>query len=161
MKVEEVMTEKVIVLKPEMSIEEAVRHLAEHGISGSPVVDTDGNLMGMITETDILNALKVKCKRMEMVYPSLSLVSVSFIEKFDDKEVVKAFEEIANTKVFELMTRDVTTVEKGSELSQAVHTMMQKGVNRIPVLSEGKLAGIVSRADIIKGLAESGLLSGK
>ena len=161
MKVEEVMTEDVVVLKPEMAIEEAVRHLAEHGISGSPVVDTEGNLMGMITETDILNALKVKCKRMEMVYPSLSLVSVSFIEKFDDKEVVKAFEEIAKTRVFELMTRDVATVEKGSELGQAVHVMMQKGVNRIPVMSEGKLVGIVSRADIIKGLAESDMLSGK
>jgi predicted transcriptional regulator len=157
MKVEDVMTADVVVLRPDMSIDESVRILAEKGISGSPVVDTEGEIIGMLTETDILNALKVKYKKMEMVYPSLSLVSVSFIESLADKEVLEAFKEIASSKVFQLMERDIVTVDKGSELSEVVHMMMLKGVNRIPVMDKGRMVGIVSRADIIKGLAQSDL----
>ena len=99
MKVDDVMTDDVFVVGPEDSIADAVKKLAEHGISGSPVVDGQGALVGIITEADILNALKVKYKRLKMVYPSLSLVSVSFVEKFDNKEAVEAFKEIASSKV--------------------------------------------------------------
>ena len=108
MKVNEVMTSEVWVVNPDETVADAVKKLAEHNISGSPVVDSGGALVGMITETDILNALKVKYKRLQMVYPSLSLVSVAFVEKFDDKEAVEAFKDIASSKVSELMTRTLS-----------------------------------------------------
>ena len=158
MKVNDVMTSDVFVVSPDDTVADAVKKLAENNISGSPVIDNDGALVGMITETDILNALKVKYKRLQMVYPSLSLVSVAFVEEFDDKEAIVAFKEISNSKVSELMTKDVVTVEDKSELGSAIRLMMEKGVNRLPVMEAGKILGIVSRADIIKGLASSEII---
>jgi CBS domain-containing protein len=158
MKVDDVMTDNVFVVGLEDSIADAVKKLAENGISGSPVVDENGALVGIITETDILNGLKVKYKRLQMVYPSLSLVSVSFVETFDNKEAAEAFKEIASSKVSEHMKKDVITIESGSELGQVVRLMMEQSVNRVPVMNEGKIIGIVSRADIIKGLAKSDIV---
>ncbi len=158
MKVNDVMTSDVFVVGPEDTIAEAVKKLAEHGISGSPVVDSQGTLVGIITESDILNALKVKYKQLRMVYPSLSLVSVSFVEKFHNKEAIEAFKEISSSKVSELMTKDVVTIENGSELGKVVRLMMEKDVNRVPVMKEENIIGIVSRADVIKGLAKSDIV---
>lgn len=153
--VDDVMTKKVICLHPDQTISEAVEELAMHGISGAPVTDDDGSLVGVITEKDIFNALRLRTKRLEMVYPSLSMVSVSFVEKLDDREALDAFREIANSTVKMHMTKDVLTVESGTPLGQAVNLILLKGVNRIPVMDKGNMVGIISRADIIKGLANS------
>ena len=158
MKVDDVMTREVFVVGLDDSIADAVKKFAEHGISGSPVTDSKGGLVGIITEADILNALKVKYKRLQMVYPSLSLVSVSFVETFDNKEAIEAFKEIASSNVSDLMTKDVVTIESGNELGEVVRLMMEKGVNRVPVMKEGNIVGIVSRADIIKGLAKTDIM---
>ncbi len=158
MLVDDIMTKAVKFLNPDQTISDAVTELAKHGISGAPVVDKNDQLVGIVTENDIINALKNTGKRLEMVYPSLSMVSVSFIEKMDEKETMEAFKEIANTKVNNIMTKAVTTVQSGSNLALVVNFIILKGVNRIPVMDGGKVIGIVSRADIIHGLAKSNVL---
>ena len=155
MLVEEVMTKKVIILKTHETISEAVRKLAKNGISGAPVQDEDGKTVGIVTEKDILNAMKTRTKSIEMVYPSLSVVSVAFVESETLKETMAAFTEIANIKISEIMVRDYVFAEKGTDLSKVIEVMGMRGINRVPVLDSGKLVGIVSRADIIKGLAQS------
>ena len=158
MKVEEVMTKKVITLKSSQTVSEAVGQLAEHGISGAPVVDERGRLIGMVTEQDILGALKTRSKKIEMVYPSLSMLSVAFVEKDDMKETMEAFGEIAAMKIEDIMARPPIYAEKGTDLAKVVELMSLKAINRVPVMDSGKLVGIVSRADIIKGLAKSKLM---
>jgi CBS domain-containing protein len=158
MKVEDVMTKKVITLKPTQTISEAVTELAEHHISGAPVMDENGKTVGIVTEKDILNAMKTRCKSIEMVYPSLSVVSVAFVEKDTMKETMEAFTEIASLKVSDIMVRDYVFAEKGTDLAKVVEVMSKKGINRVPVMDSGKLVGIVSRADIIKGLAKSKMI---
>ncbi len=158
MLVDDVMTREVKFLNPDQTISDAVLELATHGISGAPVVDGSGQLAGIITEKDILNAVKNTGKRLEMVYPSLSMVSVSFIETMEEKETMEAFKEIASTKVNQIMTKGVTTVQSGSNLALVVNLIILKGVNRIPVMDGGKVIGIISRADIIQGLAKSNIL---
>jgi len=158
MLVDDIMTKDVTLLHPEQTISEAVTELAKQGISGAPVVNNDGQLVGIITENDVLNAIKDSGKRLEMVYPSLSMVSVSFIEKMEEKETIEAFKEIANKKVSDVMTKTVTTVQSGSKLALVVDFIILKGVNRIPVMDGGNVVGIVSRADIIQGLAKSNIL---
>ncbi|MDD4307834.1 MAG: CBS domain-containing protein [Thermoplasmata archaeon] len=155
MKVEEVMTKKVITLKPSQTVAEAVNKLAEHHISGAPVMDETGKTVGILTEKDILNALKTSTKSIEMVYPSLSVVSVAFVETDKIKETMEAFSEISNMKVSDIMVRDYVFAEKGTDLAKVVEIMGLRGINRVPVLDSGKLVGIVSRADIIKGLAKA------
>jgi CBS domain-containing protein len=158
MKVEEVMTKKVITLKPSQTISEAVAKLAEHHISGAPVMDENGKTVGIVTEKDILNAMKTRIKSIEMIYPSLSVVSVAFVENDTMKETMEAFNEISSLKVSEIMVRDYIFAEKGTDLAKVVEVMSKKGINRVPVMDSGKLIGIVSRADIIKGLAKSKLI---
>ncbi len=158
MLVDDVMTREVITLRSSQSISDAVSKLAEHGISGAPVLDEEDRLVGIITEKDILNSLKLKNTRLEMVYPSLSMVSVSFVEKMDKKETLEAFNDIANSTVSDIMTKNVVTVQTGSDLALVVDFIIAKEVNRVPVLDGSRLIGIVSRADIIKGLAKSNIL---
>ena len=158
MLVDDVMTREVKSLHPDQTISEAVTELSRSGISGAPVVDDNHQLVGIITENDILNALKNTGKHLEMVYPSLSMVSVSFIETMDEKETIDAFMEIANKNVSQIMTKAVTTVQSGSKLALVVNLIILKGVNRIPVMDGGKVIGIISRTDIIKGLAKSNIL---
>ncbi|MCK5639339.1 MAG: CBS domain-containing protein [Gammaproteobacteria bacterium] len=158
MLVDDVMTREVKFLNPGQTISDAVAELAKHDISGAPVVDPTGVLAGIITEKDILNAVKNTGKKLEMVYPSLSMVSVTFIETMEEKETMEAFKEIANTKVSDIMTKAVTTVQSGSKLALVVNLIILKGVNRIPVMDGGKVIGIISRADIIQGLAKSNIL---
>jgi CBS domain-containing protein len=157
MKVDDVMSKKVITLKSDQTISDAVDKLAKHGISGAPVVDDTGAVVGMLTESDILDAIKTRSKRVEMVYPSLSMLSVAFVEKQDIKETLGAFAEIAQTPVRDIMVADVLYAEKGTDLAVVVESMNKRDINRIPIMDSGKLVGIVSRADIIKGLAR-GLL---
>ena len=159
MLVDDMMTREVKLLNPDQTISDAVLEMAKHGISGAPVVDKNDQLVGIITENDILNALKnTGKKQLEMVYPSLSMVSVTFIETMEEKETIEAFKEIANTKVSDIMTKGVTTVQSGSKLALIVNLIILKGVNRIPVMDGGKVIGIVSRTDIIQGLAKSNIL---
>ncbi len=158
MLVDDVMTREGITLRSSQSISDAVSKLAEHGISGAPVLNEEDRLVGIITEKDILNALKLKNTRLEMVYPSLSMVSVSFVEKMDKKETLEAFNEIATSTVSDIMTKSVVTVQTGSDLALVVDFIIAKEVNRVPVLDGSRLIGIVSRADIIKGLAKSRIL---
>ncbi|MFO7618204.1 MAG: CBS domain-containing protein [Thermoplasmata archaeon] len=154
MKVDDVMTRKVVTLRSDQTVAEAVGKLAEKGISGAPVVDNEGKVVGMLTESDILEAIKTRSKSVEMVYPSLSTLSVAFIEKQDIKETLDAFSEIASTTVGDIMMEDVLYAEKGTDLAVVVENMNKRDINRVPIMDGGKLVGIVSRADVIKGLAK-------
>lgn len=160
MNVKKVMTKDVIALSPDDTVKDAVKKFASNRISGSPVLDAEGNILGILSEKDILHALETKCKRLEMVYPSLSLVSVSFVEHFDDKEVVDAFTEIANTLVSDLMKKEAITIDHEKSISQAIDLMNNKEINRIPVIDDGRIIGIITRRDIIKGLAETSVQPG-
>ena len=155
MQVNEVMTKDVVSLDQGDTITEAVEKLAYKKISGAPVLDMDGSLVGMLSEKDIINAMEMRFKRMEMVYPSLSMVSVSFIEKFEDKEVVEAFTEIAETNVADLMRTEPFTLDSEATINQAIDLMSRRSINRTPVMKGDKLVGIVTRKDIIRGLADS------
>lgn len=155
MLISEIMVKNVLTLSGDETIKDVVEKFAKKKISGAPVLNSDGQLIGILSEKDILNALEVKCKRLQMIYPSLSMVSVSFVECFDDKEVAEAFTEIANTRVSALMKKDIITLDDAETMSRAVDLMNTKSINRIPVVSRGKLVGIITRKDIIKGLAQS------
>ena len=154
MLISEIMVKNVVTLSEDDTIKEVVEKFAKKKISGAPVVDAEGQLIGILSEKNILNALEVKCKRLEMIYPSLSMVSVSFVECFDDKEIAEAFMDIANTRVSDLMKKDVVTLGDTETMARAVDLMNTRSINRIPVVSRGKLVGIVTRKDIIKGLAQ-------
>lgn len=152
MKAKDVMREDIVVLAPEDTIADAVEEFAQHNISGCPVVDEKGTVLGMMTETDILDSLKTHYRELKMKVPPETIIGISFVEIAKKREAVEAFEDIAGKPVMEAMSRDVITAEPEDELEDIIHKMVKNDVNRIAVVDGGVLVGIVTRGDIIKAV---------
>ncbi|MEW5937961.1 MAG: CBS domain-containing protein [Candidatus Thermoplasmatota archaeon] len=151
MKVRELMTKEVIALSPEDEVNRAIELFAKHHISGCPVIE-DSAVVGILSETDIMKALKAVMQPMRLVYPSLSLVSVAFVEEETGKEVMAALKSVASSKVSALMRKNVITIDPESTIEDAIKLMSRADINRIPVVKDGVLVGIITRFDVIKGL---------
>jgi len=158
MKINSVMTKDVVTLLQEDTIRSASLKMAEKNISGAPVLNGDGKLIGMLSEADVLRSLKTTTKTLQMVFPSLSSIGVSFREQLTEKEALEAYQDVENMTVKELMTLDVVTVSSDDELRDAISQMVAKGINRLPVVDKmGKVVGIITRGDILRGIAQGSM----
>jgi CBS domain-containing protein len=156
MKVRDVMTIDVVTLNEYMSVREAAKILAECNISGAPVLDSDGELVGMLTETDILRSVKAAADEVHMVFPSIHTMGVMFELAKGETEIMEAFEEQANTVVMDVMTKNVFTCRPATDLNEVAAILVKKGINRLPVVdSEGLVVGIVTRGDIVRAFAQN------
>jgi CBS domain-containing protein len=130
------MSHPVITVGPEASIKEAARLLARHAISALPVVDTGGALVGIVSEADL----------------------IPIEARPDPRRQATPMRPTAGTTprgVADVMTSPVITVEVDSEVSTAARLMIEADVKRLPVMDGRRLAGIVSRRDLVKVLATS------
>lgn len=133
-KVAAVMTASVITVRPDAPVKEAARLLVEHGISALPVVDATGNLVGIVSEADL----------------------IPFETRPDPRTQATPIPPTAGSaprQVSDVMTRKVVTISSDSEVSLAARLMIEADVKRLPVMEGGKLAGIVSRRDLVKVIA--------
>ena len=154
MKIKDVMTKDVITLSPDDTILDASLRLSDKKISGAPVVDSDGKVIGIFTEADVLKKLKITSKTLKMIYPSLCSVCVSFQEEETERETIEAYKEVASMKVRDIMTTQVETVGPEGDVRDAIKKMVAKGINRLPVVDAlGKSMGIITRGDILRGIA--------
>jgi CBS domain-containing protein len=154
MKISDIMTREVVSLGPDMSIFDASLRLTEKNISGAPVIDAEGKVIGIFSEADVLKKLKVSTKTLRMIYPSLCSVCVTFEEQETEKELSESYSEIAKAKVGDVMTTSVETVGPDADVRDAVKRMVAKGINRLPVVDgQGKVIGIITRGDILRGIA--------
>jgi CBS domain-containing protein len=90
-KVREVMGTDLKVLLPTDTLRAAAEKLAQHGVGGMPVVDASGAIQGVLTEYDILEALKTQHKTLKMLMPPQISFGISFVEVLEDREAAKAF----------------------------------------------------------------------
>lgn len=153
LKVKEVMTKDVVTVAPETLVKDAAALLAERNISGVPVV-SQGRVIGVFSEADVLRSIKTTKKDIKLVYPSISSLGIVFQEEVTQREILGAYEEIGRRPVSEVMSKDVITVPSDIELNEAILKMVQRGINRLPVVDRGNLVGIVTRGDVIRGLAK-------
>jgi CBS domain-containing protein len=144
MKVSDIMTRRVIPVAPDATIREAVDVMLKHHISGLPVVDAHGALVGIVTEGDFLRRPETGTERRRARW--LDAV-------FGPAEGAKRYVHSHGTRVGEVMTRKVITVDEHESLEQVVHLMETRRVKRLPVLRGGKVVGIVSRANLMRALA--------
>jgi len=141
------MTREVITLSPEASIEEAAKQLRENKISGAPVVDGD-RIVGILSEADLMRLLEEES--INLVFPSpLELIELPIKMHHQLKETIK---KLAASKVKDVMTREVITIDEEGSIEEAARLMAKHGINRLPVVKDGKLVGIVTRADVIKAM---------
>jgi len=159
MLISQVMQKKVITLKPEDTLRDIAQKFSDHDISGAPVVDINKHVVGILSEADILNTLKKHQKELRMVYisPSTGMVGLSFREKNVDKETEVVFSELGNITAQDMMKRDVITVSPDDELQVVVEIIAKGKINRVPVVKNGKLAGIVTRGDIIRAMSKGAM----
>ena len=152
MKVREVMSKDVATLAPDTLVKDAATMLAKRDVSGMPVVDS-GRIVGIFSEADVLRSLKMTKKDMRLIFPSVSSLGIAFQEEVTQREILEAYEEIGNMPVRDVMTKDVVTVGPDIPLNEAIVKMVQRGIHRLPVVDKSSLVGILTRGDIIRGLA--------
>ena len=143
MKVKEIMTKEVVTLTPDANAKEALEILFKRKISGLPVVDNEGKLLGMFTEKDILT----------YTLPSYIENVGRFIYEENPKSTKKKLADLSNIKVSQIMRKDVVTVSGDTTLCEVAHMMLTQKARRIPVLdNSGKISGIIARGDIVRAL---------
>ncbi|MGE4481884.1 CBS domain-containing protein [Acidocella sp.] len=146
----DIMTTKLVLLRPSDSVPRIAALLGEHQISAAPVVDAQGRLLGMVSEDDLIRPLggKVETRRawwLEMLAEGEALAP-DFLDYLKRESRTAA----------ELMTRDVISVSPEATVEEVVDLLIRHRIKRVPVLRDGHLAGIVSRADIIRNLPRAG-----
>ncbi len=145
MKVKEIMIKDVASISPETSADEALGLLEKMEISGLPVIDENGKLVGMFTEKDILS----------YILPSYIEKVGRFIYEENPKSTKKKFMELNKIKVRQLMRKDVVTTTEDTALCEVARVMLTQKARRIPVVDKsGKVVGIVARCDILKAFAK-------
>jgi CBS domain-containing protein len=143
----DIMTKKVITIEKDATLSELVRLLIKNKISGVPVIDEKNNLVGVVTENDII------VKKSSLPFP-LSF-SFAFLDKYES--YTKNTKEFLDTKVEEVMSVDIKTVRKDMTVNKVVNIMLNNNINRLPVLDDdNKLIGIITRADVMKSMIREG-----
>jgi len=144
----DIMTKAVVTVKPETSIEELSSLLVQNRISGVPVVDSSGSLYGLVTENDLIS----RNKRLHI--PTV----VSFLDAAIYLESSKKFEEevrrLAATKVGDICVRKVITITEDTTVTDIATIMAEKKAYLLPVVTNGKVVGIVGKRDMVKAVAQ-------
>ena len=144
MNVSHIMTTNVVSARPDASLKEVAELLVEHGISGLPVVSGDGEVVGVISEADLL--VKQQAAR-----PRRKGWLASFLDSTDAREQLKLDARIAS----EAMTTPAITIAPHRTLSAAAQLLLEHRIDRLPVVQSGRLVGIVTRADLVRAFARS------
>jgi CBS domain-containing protein len=148
MNAKDVMTTEVVTVSPETTVQELARILSEKGISGAPVVDANNRLVGLVSEGDLLHRAETGTERRIQRRRSWWLDSVA-AEEEQARDYVKAH----GRTVADIMTRDVISADETTDLADIAMLLETKRIKRVPVVSGGRLVGIVSRANLVRALA--------
>jgi CBS domain-containing protein len=119
----DIMTRSVCTIQPEASAQQAAQLLYQKRISGAPVVNAQGQLIGMITEADIISKVNRE-----------------------------------GLRVADIMTHELIVVTEETPVGEIAQLLTERKIKRVPVVRDGKLVGIVSRADIVHAVAEGHLI---
>ncbi len=154
-KVRDFMNCNVICLSPEDSIFDAAKIFSEKNISGAPVVK-DGKIVGILSISDIIRFVSMKLQKTEISQiPSLSLLLFDFIRSSKDYIVFKKeIGKISKAKIKNAMSTKVVCINPEASIIEAASLMEKNDVNRLPVVENDKLVGIIAREDLIKALIE-------
>ncbi len=140
MKVRDVMESNSITIRRDATYEDVAKILYTHGISGAPVVDHDGNLLGMVSEKDLFRIL-YPFYRSYYENPEV----YADLENREDK-----LDEIRGKNVEVYMSREIITIGPDAPIMRAGAIMLAKQIHRLPVVEDGKLLGIITRRRIYR-----------
>ena len=147
MRARDVMVRAVVTTSSDTTVEQLARLMINLRISGVPVMDRDGRLVGIVTEGDLLHRVETGTERhrprWSEPFSSSSRLAAAYIKSHAKR-------------VADIMTREVFSVEELATLGEIADLLETKHIKRVPVVHDGKIVGIVSRADLLKVLAGGG-----
>ncbi|MDY6827446.1 MAG: CBS domain-containing protein [Bacillota bacterium] len=147
----DIMSKPAISVTEDHTLREVLELLVEHRFSGMPVVNAEGKVVGIISDTDI-----IRYSQQLNVVPlsNLSGWISPYAEISDLASLKTGFELLHKTKVSEVMTKKVYSVRKDTPNSEVAQLMSRRNINRVPIIdSSDKLVGIVTRTDLVKCMA--------
>lgn len=143
MRARDVMSVNLITVSPNEPVRKAVALMLEHRISGLPVVDSEGALVGLLTENDLVmgtsSELPVHLQLLE-----------DLLEAREPTRHLTQVQEIGKKMIRDLMVEDLVTAGPDTPVGELIALLVKNDFKRIPIVSGGKLEGIVTRADIVK-----------
>lgn len=145
MKARDIMTARVLAIQEDDLAQHAVEIMADNNISGLPVVNGKGELVGIVTERDLLLIEQKEPPVMKTALYGMWITPLHLIQQ--DAEW-------RGLKVEDVMTRKVVTFGPEDGAMDIAKVMHDKGINRVPIVDGGAIVGIISRRDIIRALAE-------
>jgi CBS domain-containing protein len=148
--VQAVMSSSVVTLRPDQSVEEAADVLAGKKIGAAPVVDADGKLVGLLRDEDLIVSEANLHVPTAISFLGADIVLPSSLHRFEH-ELKKA----AGATVADVMTTEFETVKPDDNLEDVATLMHDRDVTHVPVVDDGKLAGIVARGDLVRFLSRT------
>ena len=149
LKVRDIMQRDVIAVGFEATVRELANILAEHKISGVPVIDGERRVTGMVSEADVI----LQDADLHFPYYIQFLDGIIYLESV--KKFQERFRKAFGSKVSDIMTEEVIAISPDASVRDAATLMADHKVNRLPVTEERKLVGIVTRGDIVRAIAEA------
>lgn len=144
MEAKDVMTTHVVTVRPDARVEHIAALLLEQRISGVPVVDADRRVVGIVTEGDLMRRPDIGTERHRGWW--LRLFG-------DERERAAEYARAHGSRAEEVMTRNVVTVTEATPVGEIARLLEEHRIKRVPVVRDGKLVGIVSRANLLHSLA--------
>jgi len=143
MKAEDVMTREVISIGPDASVLQGAQLMLQHSISGLPVIDEKGKLVGVLSESDFLRRRDSSAGHRRSRW-------LEFL--MGRADIAAAYSHSHDSKVFEVMTTDVQTVDELAPLEDIVELMERHRIKRVPVMCGGEVVGIVTRSNLMRAM---------
>jgi CBS domain-containing protein len=146
MKAADVMVRGVVTVHPDTDVADAIKLLAERDISALPVVDTQGELVGIISEADLLHRAEIGTEKHRPWLQESLTAATTLAEEFAKSH---------GKKVSEVMTKGIISATEDTPLAELATLLERHRIKRVPIVRDGKLVGVVSRSNLIQALASA------
>lgn len=143
----DIMTREVITVSLETTVQELAQLFATHGISGAPVIDPDGRVLGVVTESDLIDQNK------KVHIPTIVTILDSFFFLENPDKMEQEMRKIAGATVADIYSSPAVTVTVQTPVDEIATIMSEKNVHTLPVVDNGQLQGVIGKKDIIRTIA--------
>ncbi len=148
-KAQDIMTTEVVTATESMSVKELAKILFTNGISGVPVYDEEQRVIGVVTESDLIDQNK------KVHIPTVVAILDSFVFLESPEKLEKDIKKMAATTVGDICSRDLVVVSKDTPLDEVATLMAEKQIHTLPVMDGKQLVGVIGKSDIIRTIAQN------
>jgi len=143
----DIMTREVITVLPETTVQQLAKIFASHGISGAPVVNQEGLVVGVVTESDLIDQNK------KVHIPTVISILDSFFFLENPEKMEQEMRKMVGVIVADIYTSPPVTVGEDTPIDEIATIMSEKNIHTLPVVADGRLKGVIGKKDIIRTIA--------